>query len=774
MIHMPELHAMINGIKLLSLCLSIALVLPDTASAVTLTGKVLDELGQPMPNVNVQIPSRNIGIHTNKNGVFQFENFPDGTYEVRFTFIGYRQMIRMVTVSAGMASLEIRMEVQPLEANVLTVAGEKELPSATQSVVVLGAQELDENRGQTLGETLESVPGVTTLSTGPAVAKPVLRGLHSQRVLILNADVAHEGQQWGSDHAPEIDPFAPARIEVLKGAASVQYGAGAIGGVIRILPLELRRDSGSSGNLSINGFSNNRQGASSLMLEGGMKRIRGLGWRAQGSFRRAGAAKTPSHFLKNTGFDERNWSFALGLNRETAGIEAYYSHFGTELGIYADSHIGNTTNLLAAIERGLPTSVGSFTYDINSPKQVIRHDLFSLRSRYRFAGAGTLEINYAQQYNRRKEFDAHDPVKPGFDLGLLSQSGEIIFQHASTARLIGTAGFSLQRQENTRFSSGFLIPDFLAYTTGVFGYEQWTGDRWIFQGGVRYDYRWQDIGANARHNVAGGVQTYNNLSGALGATYQATSEFSISVNVGQAWRPPSVNELFSSGVHHGAAQIEQGDSNLKSETSINTDLTLLYQNDRIHAEFSGYNTLFNNFINLYPEKRLALTIRGAFPVFSYLQADARFTGFDGHLEYDVNEYLAVHGSASIVQGQNLDTNEPVFLITPPRFTLGGKVRFPEIGRITDHGLDLDVSLVRKQTRFPQGADFVEPPRGYQLVDLYYAVVFSAGTNPIRTQLGVHNLLNTKYRDYLNRYRYFIDDPGRNITLRISIPFGQAE
>ncbi len=756
------------------LCLSVVLFYAPTASAATLAGKVLDERGQPMLSVNVQIPSLQVGLRTDTKGEFRFENVPNGTYEVRFTFIGYQLIVRNITVTTGMAALEIHMEVQSLEMDVVTVTGEKKLLAASQSVVVLEAQELDKNRGQTLGETLESVPGVTTLSTGPAVAKPVVRGLHSQRVLILNAGVAHEGQQWGGDHAPEIDPFAPARIEVLKGAASVQYGAGAIGGVIRILPKVLRRNPGFNGNLTMNGFSNNRQGASSLMLEGGLNRIRGLAWRVQGSVRRAGTAKTPSHYLENTAFDERNWSFALGINREKVGIEAYYSHFGTDLGIYAESHIGNTYNLLAAIVRGQPTNVGSFTYDITSPKQVIRHDLFSLRYRYRSDGIGTLETTYAQQYNRRKEFDAHDPIKPGFDLGLLSQSAEIVFKHLPTTHLIGKLGFSLQRQENNRFSSGFLIPDFLAYTTGVFAYEQWTGDRWFFEGGVRYDYRRQDIVSNARHNVPGGVQTFNNLSGALGATYQATSNFSVFVNVGQAWRPPSVNELFSGGVHHGAAQIEQGDPNLRSETSINTDLTLRYRNDRVHAEFSGYYTFFNNFINLFPEKRVALTIRGAFPVFSYVQGNARFSGFDSHVEFDVNEYLAVHGSASIVRGQNLETDEPLFLITPPRFALGAEIGFPEVGRIVDHSLDFDLSIVRKQNRFPQGADFVDPPGGYQLVDLYYGVVIPIGSNSIRTQIGAHNLFNTKYRDYLSRYRYFIDDLGRNITLRISIPFGRPE
>ena len=727
-----------------------------------------------MISVNVQIMELEIGTRTDEKGGYRFQDVPPGTYTVRFTFISYKVLSRSVTLSDRPVTLNVDMEVQPVEADVVTITGEREVPTGSRSVSVLEAEELAENRGQTLGETLESVSGVTSLTTGPAVSKPVVRGLHSQRVLILNADVAHEGQQWGGDHAPEIDPFAPARIEVLKGAAGVQYGAGAIGGVIRVLPQELRSDPGFSGDLSLNAFSNNRQGAASLMLEGGAKQIRGLGWRAQGSIRRAGDSRSPTHVLENTGFDEKDWAFALGINRERAGIEAYYSHFGTDLGIYRNAHIGNTTNLLEAIQRGQPESPGDFSYTIDSPKQAIRHDLFSLRSRYRFQNVGSIEVNYAQQYNKRQEFDAHDPTKPGFDLGLLSRSGEIIFQHAPTAHFLGKIGVVGQRQRNTRFSSGFLIPDFLAYTAGIFGYEQWHGERWTFEGGLRYDYRWQNIVPNAQNRVPGGVQTYSNFSGAIGATYDVTPELAVSANIGQAWRPPSVNELFSSGLHHGSAQIELGDPTLGNESSLNTDLTLRYKSERIQGEISGYYTRFKNFVNLFPEKRVALTIRGAFPVFSYAQGNADFRGFDGNVELEINEYLGMHASAAIVRAQNHATDEPLILITPDRYSVGAEVAFPEFDAIPEHGLDIDVSIVTQQTRFPANADFVDPPSGYQVVDFHYSAALSSRPNPVRIQAGVHNLFNARYRDYLSRYRYFIDDPGRDITVRVSVPFGTPE
>ncbi len=766
--------------------LTLMLVFARPALGATVTGKVLNEESAPLPAVTVLLPDLEIGVFTDDNGLFTLENVPPGRHGIEFRFVGYRTITTEVTVSERRpAVLEVRMEPEPLVGEEVIVTGERnlagELTGTSQSVLVLPPSALEERRGQTLGETLESLPGVSALTTGPAVSKPVLRGVHSSRVLILNAGVTQEGQQWGGDHAPEIDPFSPARIEVLKGAASVQYGAGAIGGVIRIEPPELPVNPGIGGRINTNVFSNNRQGAGSVLVQGALRRLWGLKWRAQGSLRRAGDARAPAHVIGNSGFDERDYSVALGLTTDRVDTEAYFSHFGTWIGIYKGSHIGNTTDLERMIARGDPVIAGTFSYDIDNPRQRVDHDLLSLRSLVRFEGKGNLELRYGQQYNRREEWDAHArgggmPTRPGFAQGLQTHSGDVIYHHRNIGGLFGKAGISGNRQHNKRFSTGFLIPDFRVYSFGVFALESWTKDRITLETGLRYDYRWMKIYPNdsnrASERVVGRIHTYSNMTGVLGLIYQLSPTLAVAANAGRAWRPPGANELYSHGVHHGTAQFEVGDTELETESSINTDLTLRYQGERGRGEIGLFRSRYSNYITLSPSNDLVLTIRGAFPKFNHVQTNGVIQGLDGYLEYDLARYLDGYFSMSLVKGRDTMEDRPLYQMPSTRFIAGLDFHLPTAGRLLEAGVGFEGRFVMRQNSFPRDIDYVDPPAGYSLFDVHMHGEFAVADQPVRMQFGVHNLFNTRYRDYLSRFRYFIDNLGRNVTFSLSVPFGQ--
>lgn len=761
-------------------------IIPAESQAATVRGTVLDESGEPMPGVTVILPSLEIGVFTDGGGLFRLENVPLGRHRLEFRFIGYRTIVTNVLVSEDRPTvIEIRMEVTTLTGDEVTVTAERsyvnELDGSSQSVIVLHPSALEERRGQTLGETLASLPGVSTLTTGPAVSKPVLRGVHSARVLVLNAGIIQEGQQWGLDHGIEIDPFAPAHIEVVKGAASVQYGAGAIGGAINIEPPELPDDPGFGAQFDTNLFSNNRQGAGSMIVQGAMRVPGLLKWRLQGSLRRAGDARAPVHVIGNSGFDERNYSAALGISTDRVDAEAHFSHFGTWIGIFKGSHIGNTTDLERLIARGDPINPGSFSYEIDNPRQQVEHDLLSVRSRLRFEGKGNLELRYGQQYNRREEWDAHtrgggNPTRPGFAQGLQTHSTDMVYQHRNFGRWYGKFGVSGKRQENRRFTTGFLIPNYLARTFGVFAMESWANDRTTVEAGLRYDYRWVEIypneGRRATERVEGGIHTYRNLSGVLGYIYELTPTLAVAVNVGQAWRPPGVNELYSYGVHHGTAQFEIGDTSLESESSLNTDLILRYRGGRGHGEIGVFRSNYSNYISLIPSDDLVLTIRGAFPKFEYIQSDAVIQGIDGYIDYELSRHVDAHLSLSLVRGQNTSEDQPLYQMPSTRLVASLDFHLPPYGRIVEAGIEATGRFVMRQDHFPTGIDYADPPAGYNLFDLRLHAEIGVADHPIRMQFGIQNVFNERYRDYLSRFRYFIDNPGRNITFAMSIPFGQ--
>ena len=215
-----------------------------TASAVFaqgIEGSVSDQTGAPLPGVHVVIEGSDRGTITNNQGEFSLSDLEAGRYTILFSYVGFQSKTIPVEIEGQDIVLNVSLAAEVLEADEVLVLDDRAdvLTIDSRSVSVLNPEDLVELRGQTLGETLESLPGVTALQTGPSISKPIVRGLHSQRVLVLNAGVSQEGQQWGGEHAPEIDPFAPISIQVIKGVAGVEYGIGAIGGVIKLDPLEL-------------------------------------------------------------------------------------------------------------------------------------------------------------------------------------------------------------------------------------------------------------------------------------------------------------------------------------------------------------------------------------------------------------------------------------------------------------------------------------------------------------------------------------------------------
>ncbi len=751
---------------------------------VRLQGRVLDaEAKSPLPGANLYLVELDRGTSSDKDGFYQFEKLRAGRYEITVSFIGYEDLKTTVQLAAGDNKHDFRLKQQPIELPQTTVVVDRNherLDGSTQSLEIVTPEEMEKTRGQTLGEALKFIPGVSVLQTGPSISKPVIRGLHSQRILVLNTGVPQEGQQWGGEHAPEIDPFAPARIEVLKGAAGVQYGAGAIGGVIRLEPRELPTHTGIGGQLTLNGFSNNRQASGSLLLEGAMPQLPGFGWRLQGSLRKAGDSKTPDYVIGNSGFSERDYSAALGYHAERRGIDAYYSHFGTELGIFRGSHIGNLTDLQRAIERGQPSSDAGFSYDIRAPKQKISHNLLSIKAHQKFPSVGRVELQYGWQQNHRQEFDAHapfstrPPTTPSFDLTLTTHTLDMMFQHYPRGNFTGKIGVSGMRQGNVENGTILLIPNFRAYSGGAFLFESWVKNGVTLEAGARYDYRWVKVFRLIDNQNVVTIHRYDNMTGVAGATYQFATHWSISANAGTAWRPPSINELYSDGVHHGTAQYEIGDLNLTTEKGLSLDATLRHHSERAHFELSVYNNSIRDFIYLYPDPNPTLTIRGAFPTFRYRQADAVLRGFDASCDYRLINIIEIGATASIVRGENLDSDEPLISMPSDRFRLSLGFDLPDFGIFRQSTLKLSETVVRKQDRVPANADYAAPPPGYNLLDVDLSTKLLAGGQVIQMNLSIQNVFNTAYRDYLSRFRYFTDDTGRSIVLRANIPFGDFD
>lgn len=746
-----------------------------------LGGKVTSAGNQaPMPYANVLIKELEKGAITDASGNYHITGLCPGQYTIVCSYIGCDHMERSFELTNNMV-LDIELHEHAISIEDVVVKSKAVLAKPTQASITINESDMASGKGLNLAEALRQLPGVAVLNTGATIAKPVIQGLHSNRILLMNNGVRQEGQQWGAEHAPELDPYLANQITVVKGAAGVRYGAEAIGGVILVNPRPLPTSQGLGGEANLAAFSNGRSGVASAMLEGATRAKWGLSGRIQGTLKRGGNLQTPDYYLENTGVLERNFSWAAALKRLHWETELFYSNFYTRLGIFSGSHIGNLTDLQNAINRGRPLSDGSFSYTLARPQQRVLHELFKWRSLLKTDESGKWSLQLARQFNRRQEYDAHrlfgslpnDYSDPDIEFELTSYTADLEWEHQPWGNWRGQLGASGILQVNTTDRGG-LIPDYNSQSGGVFWIERWKNypRPWEFELGARYDIKRLEATGRSADTMSQQL-TFGNLSGTLGFIYHLSEFWTLKMTSATAWRSPNVNELFSEGVHHGSASYEKGDPRLQAERAFNTNLSIETDNLRnFKASLTLYYNLIDNFIYLAPASQPVLTIRGAFPAFYYAQADSRLMGLDWSAAWNFSKGWALESGISLLRARNQSSNEPLALMPPDRLQHGLKYSFqPLFEKAEAPFVKLSVINVLKQTRTPASGDYAPPPSAYALLQLEAGAAFRLGHQPVQIGLAAFNLLNTRYYDYLNRFRYFAAETGRNISLRLSVPFG---
>ena len=317
----------------------------------------------------------------------------------------------------------------------------------------------------------------------------------------------------------------------------------------------------------------------------------------------------------------------------------------------------------------------------------------------------------------------------------------------------------------------FLIPNYLSYSGGVFAIERYVRLRWELEAGVRYDYKWLRTYRRRSGVFSQQDHTWQNPSLSIGGLYRISPHLSANINFGVAWRPPQVNELYTDGLHHGSAAIEVGDPDLVSETAFNLIGSLKYKNhERFSGEVSLYHNYIRNFIYLVPQQPPTLTIRGAFPTFHYKQVDARLVGTDVSASYSPVDGFFISGRASILRATNLTEDDYLVLMPADRFQGSLTYEFHDGKRIVKPYIKGTVAYTRRQNRAPADEDYTAPPPAYTLLGLAGGLQVPVSKGNFGFGLTVDNLANTRYRNYLNRFRYYADEMGRNVQLRIQYEF----
>lgn len=757
------------------------MILAQSGCDLRLVGRIVDEHdGSGLDLAEVRIEELGRTVSADFGGNFLIEGLCAGTYTLRAAHLGCEPVEMRITIPTE-KPLRVLMEHHAEELRDVEVARSRPDENVGQAHRSIERDELRADGD--LVQALSRIPGVTSLSSGPTIAKPMIHGLGGNRVLILNQGVRQEDQQWGTEHAPNLDPFSSDRVTVVKGAASVQYGSDAIGGVVITEPVELPRGAGTSGEAATFGSWNGRGGGGNALLQGGVKGLRGIGWRVQGSGRYLGDSDAARYVLSNTGVREWGASGALGYRDHRWNAAVYYSRFDRGTGILRAAHIGNLTDLQNAISSGTPWYVGERTYVVDAPRQKVTHHLVKVDAGYAISERDRVVITYGYQADDRQEYDIRRAGRSGvaaLDLSLRTHTADAVLKHWIGKHVHGKAGVSGIHQENLNIpGTGIrpLIPNYRKQSGGVFVVEHVPlSSRVEVEAGARFERTLIDV---ATYDADGLLITpwhhFTNHAITAGVAWAIRDSTHLRFNVGTAYRPPHVSELYSEGLHHGAAAIEEGDTALGSEraTKATVDVETSSRNGRLKLEATLHASRINGFIYLRPEG-LRLTIRGAFPVFMYVSTDAIIHGADLGLRYHLRGPWHWRLRASIVRGR--DMGRDAWLFQMPADRAENALVFQHKGRGPWKRLECAVTslLVLEQDRVPLGLDFAAPPPAYHLIGLSASVSHQRAKGEWRLGISAYNLLNSAYRDYLDRFRYFADARGTDITIQLRYSFGKPQ
>ncbi|MCK6692548.1 MAG: TonB-dependent receptor [Thermoanaerobaculia bacterium] len=756
---------------------------------IALRGKIRDnDTREPLAFASVFVQEAGRGAVSDENGYFIVPNLCESaTYTITVKHVECDHETRVVRLTEN-TLLEFYLHHSHVLKEVI-VAEKAVAPAPAQASVSVSGSELASAQGVNLGETLKKLPGVSLLNTGATIAKPVIQGLHSNRIAIITNNVALEGQQWGAEHAPEIDPFTAERISVVKGAAGVRYGVGAMAGAIVLEPAELRREAGLGGWLSLGGFSNGLGGVASGALDWHLPG-RSLTFRLQGTAKRSGTLRAPDYWLGNTAAAEFDLAAMAGwkTGRWTQHLTA--SRFTQQLGVLRAAHVGNLTDLRRAIESEVPLqNPDSFTYRIDRPYQSVQHHLLQYKTALRLSEKWKLSGQYSFQYNYRREYDVVRKTgsaaeKPQISFRLWSNT----LEHFPIQHWEGGIGIQGIQQLNYVGRGGY-IPDFQTYGGSVWALERWRRypHPWEYEIGARFDYRRSDVSYAEGTFLPPGTSRdtsvhFSNASVTGGVIYHFAKYGRIALHSGYAWRPPHVYELFARGVHFSSATYEEGNRRMRPEKAWNSNLSLEWQAPRVSATLTLFRNAVQDFIYLNPSADSVLTVRGAFPVYRYRQDNAVLQGMDAGASWQVFPAWSVEGRASVLRAfrrvddpaSDKQRKEWLPLMPADRFQYGLKwQRARGKEQAGETYVRLLATTVLRQTRLPAEGLLKAAPDAFTVFSLEAAHTFRlrhktenhpAGQT-LEIGLNIQNMTNLRYREYLNFFRFFADEPGVNVGVR---------
>jgi iron complex outermembrane recepter protein len=709
----------------------------QTPQGGTVSGTITNSLsGDPAPNVVVLIESPTFSqmVKTAADGKFTLTNVPAGTYHLNFRGDGYLSKRTDLTVTGAAQTSDFRIDPELHYTEVTSVSPESRNQfDAYQATNVLGGQELTKALQGTLGATLQNEPGVAMRSFGPGPARPVIRGLDGDRVLVLE-----DGMRMGDlssqsgDHGVNVNPASATSLEVVRGPATLLYGANAIGGLVNVVTNEIPTAPvrTATGNFTLDAGSGSREGGGAGAVTVGNGTV-ALHLAASG--RRADDYQSPDGEVPNSFNRAGLGQTGLSYTKDNGYVGASFAYDRTHYGI-------------PFVEEGV----------VNLDP---RRKVFNLRGERR-AMSGLFESVRGSLGVRRYRHDELDGDEVATSFRNDTAEVELLANHKRVSRMKGSIGASFLTRSFETVGAESLSPAVDQKGAAVYLYEEIAVSPHVnFQFGGRFDNQ-RFTPAEVEPN-----RDFNNFSGSIGLLVHPTEATSLAFSFARAARNPALEELYYHGAHPGNNAVENGDPNLKSEKALGFDATFRWRS----ARTSGDITLFANKIDDFIFREFTGEIEDDLPETVYVQGNATLTGIESHVDVRLNSMWSLEGGVDYVRGQLTDLDQPLPRMPPLRGRAG--LRFQK----NAFQAGLDGVFTAKQDRvffLGSGGETIgeTPTPGYSLMKLFASYSIAAGRAVHTFTARLDNATNENYRNHLNYLKDFAAEVGRDFKIVYSLRF----
>lgn len=711
-------------------------------------GTILNQDKQPIL-ATVSLPQLQIGTATDLDGKFQISNVPNGTFKVVYSSLGYATLSTKITFQKGSTISEniiLQESAVEIEEVVISTPFHKLQSDNVMRVERVSASELQKQGAMTLSNGITNIPGVSSITTGVGIGKPVIRGLSANRVATFAQGVRLENQQFGDEHGLGLSANGIESIEVIKGPASLLYGSDALGGVLYINPEKFAERNTVHADASV-GYATNTEGkTSNFGVKQAGERFKFL---VRGGYATHADYKTGDTLrVINTRFNETDLKTGLRYQGDKVQTTLRYNFNQSNIGIPEELGVQNTERKLLA------------------PFQQIDNHILSLENNLLFSNS-SLNIKAGYLFNNRREFEEVDELAIGLQLNTFNYNIQYhLPDFGNFETIVGVQGMY---QENENYGEEILIPDATTTDYGLFATTHYHLENIDLQGGLRFDTRIIESLA-ARDKGEEGYITpidvdFSSITAALGAKFDISEQWVARLNLAKGFRAPNLAELTSNGVHEGTNRYEVGDSNLTEEQNIQADVSVSFRNE--HFEFFG-----NGFYNIISDY-IFITPTGDFiednQVFNYFQTDANLYGGEVglHIHPHPLDWLHIESAFETVTGELKDGGSlPLIPANTLKNTL--RVEFGD-GKL----LKTSQLFATYQNTFDQNnvGAFETATEGYNLLSLGASTTLEL--NKINLALGVNvtNLTDEEYINHLSRLKVDgIANMGRNVNVNLRASF----